>query len=621
MDGGLSITGSPAPRKVWRAGNNLGAANTVAVAFEGNGATFAETQISQPPIAMSEVTTSEGPATESPVVLRSAMASTGPIVSASTASARAVTVDALVPPPPPPPSGPPRPRMSVSSRGGISTAMGPCRQRAASTSLAASRNELRGARPAASSRRFIPRTGKKNKPSMVALLRPTNMEEAKKQFMESEYRVNPIFKYSTKASTLQNLLATWSTVSWENLDVAISILERTLEKFGSDVLFYERVGGVMLEKDRLLGMVDEYLELNGLPGKVEVRFREDSLAPAAMGGAYGNTLIIGWPIRQHEHRFRGVLDHEIGTHFIRRINDRKQCWHKARRRVRCGIVAGDSVSGSRNSSRSEKTGGSRRSTQRSASAHPDGRSIPSLKHCLQTEEGLASLNTLVGAECKLLWRPALHFYSVCRGAQLSFADLFADLRRYISDADRCWEQCMRVKRGFEDTSQLGAFTKDQVYLDGALRILAEREQLDFRLLYAGQVSLDDIHWIGDLADLSNTHIPQFLLDDAGYRNSLEDLIEQNGLGSVLAQRALASSAPQGAQDWSRILPVEMLSPLPQEDYYGAGYEDCSGCLEEASEQDMEDYLDQAYLDVPTDDDRSPSLPNILGASGGESVHW
>lgn len=425
--------------------------------------------------------------------------------------------------------------------------------------------------------------------------------------MESGFQVNPIFKYSTKASTLQNLLATWSTVSWENLDVAISILERTLDKFGSDVLFYEQVGGVMLEKDRLLGMVDQYLELNGLPGKVEVRFREESLAPAAMGGPFGNTLIIGWPIRQHEHRFRGVLDHEIGTHFIRRVNDRKQCWHKARRRVRCGIVAGDS----RNSSRSEKTG-SRRSSQRSSSAHADGRAIPSLKHCLRTEEGLASLNTLVSAECKLLWRPALHYYSVCRGAQLSFADLFADLRRYISDEDRCWEQCMRVKRGFEDTSQLGAFTKDQVYLDGALRILAERQKLDFRLLYAGQVSLDDIHWIRDLADLSNTYIPNFLLDDAEYRNSLEDLIEQNALGGILAQRAFASSAPQGAQDWSHILPVEMLSPLPQEDYYGAGYEDCSGCLEEESED---------YLDMPTDDDQSPNLPQILGASGAESVHW
>eukprot|EP00930_Biecheleria_cincta_P017572 TRINITY_DN13925_c0_g1_i1.p1 TRINITY_DN13925_c0_g1~~TRINITY_DN13925_c0_g1_i1.p1 ORF type:complete len:621 (-),score=90.92 TRINITY_DN13925_c0_g1_i1:433-2295(-) len=614
MEGGLSIAGSPAPRKTWRTGSNPGSANAVAVAHEGQIAAVAEKHSSQPPIVMAGVTTSQdGPAAEVLVVARSARASAGPIASASTAGARAMTMDVLVPPPPPPPPGPPRQRRMTDAIRGISKTIAPSRQRALSTGLAASRND-RGTRPAGNSRRFAPR--RKNRPSMVALLRPTNMEEAKKQFMQSECRVSPVFRYSTKASTLQNLLASWSTVSWENLDVAVGILERTLETFGSDVQFYEQVGGVLLEKDRLLDMVDQYLEFNGLPGRVEVSFREEALAPAAMGGPFGNTLIIGWPIRQHEHRFRGVLDHEIGTHFIRRINDRQQCWHKARRRVRCGIVVGDSIFGSRTSSRSENIGASRRSSQRSSSAHPDGRSVPSLKHCLRTEEGLASLNTLVGAECKLLWRPALHYYSVCRGAQLSFADLFADLRRYISDVDRCWEQCVRVKRGFEDTSQHGAFTKDQVYLDGALRILAERDQLDFRLLYAGQVSLDDVHWISDLADLSNSHVPQFLRDVTSYKSSLEDLIEQNGLGGVLAQRALASSEPKSSQDWSRILPVDMLSPPPQEEYYGAGYDDCGGCLEEASEQEMDD-----YLETLTDDDRSPILPKIIGASVGESVHW
>merc|ERR1719428_2073794 len=140
------------------------------------------------------------------------------------------------------------------------------------------------------------------------------------------------------------------------------------------------------------------------------------------------------------------MDHEIGTHFLRRANDKLQCWYRPKKRKGSRMPAPSS-------------------------------DVPVFKHCLRTEEGLACLNTVVSQECKLLWRPALHYYAVCRGAVMSFAELFKDLSRYISDPDRCWEQCMRVKRGFEDTSQHGAFAKDQVYLDGAMRILAERHEL------------------------------------------------------------------------------------------------------------------------------------------------
>ena len=66
-----------------------------------------------------------------------------------------------------------------------------------------------------------------------------------------------------------------------------------------------------MTKEALLEQVDGYLKANRLVGEVDVVFREGSLAPAAMGGPNGNTLIIGLPIRQRQHRFWGVLDHEV----------------------------------------------------------------------------------------------------------------------------------------------------------------------------------------------------------------------------------------------------------------------------------------------------------------------
>ena len=43
-------------------------------------------------------------------------------------------------------------------------------------------------------------------------------------------------------------------------------------------------------------------------------------------------VIVGMPIMYREKRIKGVLHHEIGTHFIRKYNDKKQIWYKNRKK-------------------------------------------------------------------------------------------------------------------------------------------------------------------------------------------------------------------------------------------------------------------------------------------------
>ena len=64
-------------------------------------------------------------------------------------------------------------------------------------------------------------------------------------------------------------------------------------------------------------------------------------------------VIIGLPIKYRENTVEGVMNHEIGTHFIRKFNEKSQKWYNNRKKY--GLTA------------------------------------PYLK----TEEGLASLNQLV----------------------------------------------------------------------------------------------------------------------------------------------------------------------------------------------------------------------------------
>lgn len=103
-----------------------------------------------------------------------------------------------------------------------------------------------------------------------------------------------------------------------------------------------------------------------------------------------------------------------GTHYLRGVNNARQPWHNAEGRLQYGLRP----------------------------ANP-------------TEEGLASLHSVLFRKQPFLWRAALLYYTIHRAAHMSFRQLFQDLARYVQDADVRWEYCVRAKRGQMDTSVPG----------------------------------------------------------------------------------------------------------------------------------------------------------------------
>ena len=110
---------------------------------------------------------------------------------------------------------------------------------------------------------------------------------------------------------------------------------------------------------------------------------------------------------------------------------------------------------------------------------------------LATEEGLASISNHIHYEkCSLLFVPAILYYAVCLSQENSFWDTFKILNKYVPDFNDCWLQTLRVKRGIADTSKIGGFCKDQCTFDGAMRVLENKDIIDFHAIYAGKVSLE-----------------------------------------------------------------------------------------------------------------------------------
>uniref|UniRef100_A0A7S3UW10 Uncharacterized protein n=1 Tax=Heterosigma akashiwo TaxID=2829 RepID=A0A7S3UW10_HETAK len=196
---------------------------------------------------------------------------------------------------------------------------------------------------------------------------------------------------------------------------------------------------------------------------------------------------------RHRTCLESFADHEICTHALRALNDRRQPW--AAHRKRYGL-------------------------------HKLGSRISA-----SSEEGLACLHTCLAREkgLRLLASPALLYYAACKGRELPFRALWEALAAYVrSPAQRYW-LCVRVKKGILDPEQPGSVGKSQIYLEGAVEILKKLRSIDFRLMYSGKVSVDCLGRARRVRRAAGVVLPRFMDDYEGYIAQLEEIAILNGI--------------------------------------------------------------------------------------------
>ncbi|XP_003969222.1 uncharacterized protein KIAA0895 isoform X1 [Takifugu rubripes] len=322
---------------------------------------------------------------------------------------------------------------------------------------------------------------------ILSAVKPTNVESEKVKFFKSGFSYNPQFEYSNPVSSL--VLARHSNASDRFLTQAVHIMELVLQRYGSFEVFQQVTGGSLLTKSRIWHSVKKYMEKEGCLGEIVVQVTDDLLSRASMTVVNSRPTLTINTSTAREHWLEGMLRHEIGTHYFRGINNCQQPW-----------------------SRSE------------------GRKKHSLKPLNPTEEGLASIHSVLLRKDPSLWRAALLYYTVYQASHMSFTQLFNDLGRFVQDPNTRWDYCVRAKRGQSDTAQPGCFSKDQVYLDGILKILRYRDKINFPVLMAlGKVSYEDVERLKPLAHMENVRIPHFMQDQARYFQQLAKIMAVNQL--------------------------------------------------------------------------------------------
>jgi len=359
------------------------------------------------------------------------------------------------------------------------------------------------------------KTGKKEEKAtkvptdVVGAARPTNTEAERIKFfsgVEGEETYEPQFLYKLPTPTLLLALKRYSSavqVETRYMPHALRILRTLLNQYGSYGRYEEQNGGEELHESEARSIVDEYLAKNGTT-EINVIFDPHLVARASFTKKAGNLRIRPQGLRRHW--IQGMLHHEIGTHYLRDKNDKIQPWARER----------------------------------------NGRKKYRLEDKNPTEEGLASLHTVLEREGHCLWRAALLYYATLRASQLSFRELYEDLEQFLGDStDERWDYCVRAKRGLLDTSNPGGFVKDQMYLTGAMGILEQRHRIDFDALYIGKLSVVDAHRAKctGLARIEHVQLPVFLQSaeqKARYIELLDECVKGNDLCDLVDRRSAGS---------------------------------------------------------------------------------
>lgn len=115
----------------------------------------------------------------------------------------------------------------------------------------------------------------------------------------------------------------------EYMKIATKILKSWLKDFKTESSYLQTEGPI-LTKEETERIINEYLEELEIEKLINLNFTKNIIAPTSISHDTKRKkakMNIRLPIEYRADRMRTVLHHEIGTHFIRKLNDKKQKWY------------------------------------------------------------------------------------------------------------------------------------------------------------------------------------------------------------------------------------------------------------------------------------------------------
>lgn len=160
---------------------------------------------------------------------------------------------------------------------------------------------------------------------------PKNLEEQEQLFFESNCSCNPQFEYENPELATK-FLSFYPEPATELMEIATKILDSFLQEFGSETAYLE-AEGELIGQEETEQIFQQYIDEMDFTEHLSINFQSRQVAPTSVTydpKSGKNKVNIRLPCKYRRGGIMGVIDHEIGTHFLRRYNERLQIWAKKR---------------------------------------------------------------------------------------------------------------------------------------------------------------------------------------------------------------------------------------------------------------------------------------------------
>ncbi len=317
----------------------------------------------------------------------------------------------------------------------------------------------------------------------LAKLVPINLEVEKQRFFAENGNYNPQFEYEDNFAREELII---NGLPKDNL---LMLAERIVKEGAKEQLEADarEKKSQLLSQEEVTKKVKVFLKLHNLDDRYAITWSSSFVARTSIT-ATNIKLRIPAAFRSNEDLL-GMLYHEVGTHALRRVNYEKQPWFKKKKQFGFGSY-------------------------------------------LKTEEGLASLHSLLPLENKLAYGSALRYLAVAHAQKESFAETYKFVSQYIDDTERRWAVTFKQKRGLSDTSLPGGYTKDLVYFAGLVEVwnYLNKRNFDVEGLYFGKLSKDDVEKAREMNPTFEPLLPSFYVTDKeNYRRQMIEIGQVNHL--------------------------------------------------------------------------------------------
>lgn len=315
--------------------------------------------------------------------------------------------------------------------------------------------------------------------SLLQRLTPLNLLEEKERFL-SEQNFNPVFHYENPVE--EKDLTKYGFPKPEYVALAQEILDKAY--FGRNERDLVMSQGKIIPHQEVTRRTQAFLDMHNLGDNYKIVWSASFVSRATINA---DTIKLRSTSEFRQQNLLGMLYHEIGTHAIRRHNYQQQPWFKKKKKHGFGSY-------------------------------------------LKTEEGLASLHSLLPMEYKSAFSTAIRYLAVHYAQHHSLLELWQFLGKYIQDPETRWMVTFRQKRGISNSEHGGGFTKDLVYFEGMLEMYhwLKNNAFDLTPLYFGKLSYQDIDTAQTLNPNFQPLLPSFFtLDREKYEKNILAIGQEN----------------------------------------------------------------------------------------------